>query len=162
MKVITIAITSILALSLAGCGSGSDDGATITVKVPKVKKHKFEGSKFAPSQADMNYHAGWAMTVEKPKYNSKECSMKMNPAKIKEICKSEFGRVARQSIFEPRECRKGDERSHDWDLLVNPVSCNGRVDTPNFSTDALVVFHQVGDEWRARIDNYSRESFVEH
>lgn len=155
MKIASYGVAALLALMLNACGS--------EISVPKAaKKAKgFDGSKLAPPPADMNYHAGWAMMVERYDYLEGDCKDRMNPARIPEECKAGLDAIASKSTFEPYSCRTGDERSHKWDLLTNPVSCNGRVSTPPFETDALVVFHQVAGEWYARIDDYSRQGMIE-
>ena len=159
MRWIIIAIASVAMFSLSACGA-SDAETDGAIKPAKVAKG-FDGAKLAPPPADMNYHAGWAMMVERPEYMAEGCNMKMNPAKVKEECKAGLDAVSKQSTFAPTACRSGDERSHKWDYLANPVSCEGRVSTPRFETDALVVFHQIGGEWYARIDDYSRQGIIE-
>ena len=161
MKFETIIFSSIAAITLAACSE--DESGTQAEKPAKVaKKAKgFDGAKLAPPPADMNYHAGWAMMVERYDYLEGDCKDRMNPARIPEECKAGLDAIASKSTFEPYSCRTGDERSHKWDLLTNPVSCNGRVNTPPFETDALVVFHQVAGKWYARIDDYSRQGMIE-
>jgi len=154
-----------MALSLTACGdapdSSVDSGVDATQKKPKANA-EFKGYKFAPPQADMNYQAGWAITVDRPRRILIEpCNQGMNPAKIMEECLGQLDSIGKASTFEARECREGDERDNKWDMLVTPITCDGYVDTPKLATSASVVFHKVGEEWKARIANYSREGMIQ-
>jgi len=146
---------------LTACGEESPQTKDAPVTKAPVAAAKFKGAKFAPSQPDMNYQAGWAITVDRPRrILIKPCNQGMNPAKIMEVCIEQLDAIGKASTFKALECREGDERDNKWDMLVTPVTCDGYVDTPKLATNASVVFHKVGEEWKARIAKYSREGMI--
>lgn len=155
IKLVALLLTTSV---LAACVASESDSETVVAASSVVKAQSFKGSKFAPPQSDMNFHAGWAITVERPRrILADPCDQQMNPAKIMSECLGQLEAIGNASTFKVSECREGDERDHKWDLLVSPVTCDGYVDTPKLSTNARVVFHKVGEGWKARIASYSRE-----
>jgi len=161
MKLLQLTLAGFAVLALSACGDSENAAVPSDNPIKVAKKAKgFEGAEFAPTPAEMNYHAGWALLVTLYEHIDEPCNERMNPARIKEECKPVLDAASSKSTFEPVACRKGDERSHQWDHLSAPVSCDGRVNTPKVETDALVVFHKVAGKWRARLDDYSREGLV--
>lgn len=158
MRAIMITASATAFLSLTACGGGDTGTAPETEVAPTVKASNFIGFELAPPQSDMNFHAGWAITVERPRrILADPCDQQMNPAKIMSECLGQLEAIGNASTFKASECREGDERDHKWDMLVSSVTCDGYVDTPKLSTNARVVFHKVGEGWKARIASYSRE-----
>ncbi len=167
-----LALILVTTLALTACGGSDVSAPDSTDANPKQSRSvKFKGSKLAPPQDIMNRVTGVAMVRRKgagymlpKKSNGKSVGFKNIMGLEMEAQESEgiLKAFAERSTFTPTECRKSDERKYKEQLVIEPISCTGKIDTPKGSTVGVIIFHKAKGEWTGEVGKYSGAEWTEH
>ena len=144
------------AIGLAACGENSVETNDAPVTKAPVAAAKFKGAKFAPPQADMNRTAAaelWDREGSRKITPGEACKRVRRMSQMTPECQADYDNLLERSVFLPTECRKGDERDGYSNVLIDPVTCDGEIQTPAGGGNVTMIFHKVDSKWKAWYGN---------